>query len=147
MASRPQWTCRSFVQSSNRQRSIVNVLKQYIDRAEEIVGERTPDEENYDREVIRLLRRGKNINKAIAKAHQKYPLSVEPDRMKATGKFRRPCDFLLWRDSNRTGVALPGMCPDGHRVGVWRQSIRYPDYYLREVDIRYLTHILRKRDA
>ena len=24
-------------------------------------------------------------------------------------------DFLLWRDSNRTGVALPGMCRDGHR--------------------------------
>ena len=65
MASRPQWTCRSFVQSSNRQTSIVNVLKQYIDRAEEIVGERTPDEEKYDREVIRWLRRGKNITKPL----------------------------------------------------------------------------------
>lgn len=51
----------------------MNVLKQYIDQAEEIVGYRTPDEEKYDREVIRWLRRGKNINKAIAKANQKYP--------------------------------------------------------------------------
>lgn len=51
----------------------MNVLKQYIDRAEVIVGERTPDEEKYDREVIRWLRRGRNINKAIAKANQKYP--------------------------------------------------------------------------
>ena len=79
MASRPQWTCRSF-----RQRSIVNVLKQYIDRAQEIVGERTPDEEKYDREVIRWLRRGKNINKAIAKANQKYPkeaLQVNDDNL------------------------------------------------------------------
>ena len=84
MASRPQWTCRSFVQSSNRQTSIVHVLKQYIDRAEEIVGERTPDEEKYDREVIRWLRRGKNINKAIAKANQKYPkeaLQVNDDNL------------------------------------------------------------------
>jgi len=84
MASRPQWTCRSFVQSSNRQRSIVNVLKQYIDRAEEIVGERTPEEQKYDREVIRWLRRGKRINKAIAKANQKYPkeaLQVNDDNL------------------------------------------------------------------
>jgi hypothetical protein len=62
----------------------MNVLKQYIDRAEEIVGERTPDEEKYDREVIRWLRRGKNINKAIAKANQKYPkeaLQVNDDNL------------------------------------------------------------------
>jgi hypothetical protein len=62
----------------------VNVLKQYIDRAEEIIGERSPDEEKYDREVIRWLRRGKNINKAIAKANQKYPkeaLQVNDDNL------------------------------------------------------------------
>jgi hypothetical protein len=62
----------------------VNVLKPYIDRTEEIVGERTPDEEKYDREVIRWLRRGKNINKAIAKANQKYPkeaLQVNDDNL------------------------------------------------------------------
>jgi len=72
------------VQSSNRQTSIVNVLKQYVDRAEEIIGERTPDEEKYEREVIRWLRRGKNINKAIAKANQKYPkeaLQVNDDNL------------------------------------------------------------------
>jgi hypothetical protein len=51
----------------------VNFLRQCIDRAEEIVGECTPDEEKYDREVIRWLRRGKDINKAVAKANQKYP--------------------------------------------------------------------------
>jgi hypothetical protein len=62
----------------------VNVLRQYIDRAEEIVGERTPDEEKYDREVIRWLRRGKDINKAVAKANQKYPqeaLQVNDDNL------------------------------------------------------------------
>jgi hypothetical protein len=84
MASRPQWTCRSFVQSSNRKTSIVNVLKQHINRAEEIVGQRTPDEEKYDREVIHWLRRGKNIKKAIAKANQKYQkeaLQVNDDNL------------------------------------------------------------------
>jgi hypothetical protein len=62
----------------------VNVLRQYIDRAEEIVGERTPDEEKYDREVIRWLRRGKDINKAVAKTNQKYPqeaLQVNDDNL------------------------------------------------------------------
>ena len=62
----------------------MNVLKQYIDRAEEIVGERTPDEEKYDCDVIRWLRKGKNIHKAIAKANQKYPkeaLQVNDDNL------------------------------------------------------------------
>lgn len=62
----------------------MNFLKQYVDRAKEIVGERTPDEEKYDREVIRWLRRGKSINKAIAKANQKYPpeaLQVNNDNL------------------------------------------------------------------
>jgi hypothetical protein len=51
----------------------VDILKQYIERASEIIGERTPDEEKYDREVIRWIRRGKSIRKAIAKASEKYP--------------------------------------------------------------------------
>jgi len=51
----------------------VDILKQYTERASEIIGERTPDEEKYDREVIRWLRRGKSIKKAIAKANEKYP--------------------------------------------------------------------------
>ncbi len=51
----------------------MDILKQYIERANEIIGERTPDQQKYDREVIRWLRRGKNITKAIAKANEKYP--------------------------------------------------------------------------
>jgi hypothetical protein len=51
----------------------VDILKQYTERAKEIIGERTPDEEKYDREVIRWIRRGKSIGKAIAKASEKYP--------------------------------------------------------------------------
>jgi hypothetical protein len=59
-------------------------LKQYLTRANEIIGERTPDEEKYDREVIRWMRRGKTISKAIAKANEKYPaeaLQVDNDNL------------------------------------------------------------------
>ena len=51
----------------------MDILKQYTERASEIIGERTPDEGKYDREVIRWMRRGKSIRKAIAKANEKYP--------------------------------------------------------------------------
>jgi hypothetical protein len=60
----------------------LDILKQYISRANEIIGQRTPDEQRYDHEVIRWMRRGKNISKAIAKANEKYPreaLQVDKD--------------------------------------------------------------------
>ena len=59
-------------------------LKQYLTRANEIIGERTPDEEKYDREVIRWMRRGKSISKAVAKTNEKYPseaLQVSSDTL------------------------------------------------------------------
>jgi hypothetical protein len=62
----------------------LDILKQYIERANEIIGERTPDEEKYDREVIRWIRRGKSISKAVAKANEKYPseaLQVSSDNL------------------------------------------------------------------
>ena len=62
----------------------MDILKQYTQRANEIIGERTPDEEKYDREVIRWIRRGKSISKAIAKASEKYPteaLHIDNDNL------------------------------------------------------------------
>ena len=62
----------------------MDILKQYTERANEIIGERTPNEEKYDREVIRWIRRGKSVRKAIAKANEKYPteaLQVDNDNM------------------------------------------------------------------
>ena len=62
----------------------MDILKQYTERANEIIGERTPDEERYDREVIRWIRRGKSISKAVAKANEKYPaeaLQVDNDNL------------------------------------------------------------------
>ena len=48
-------------------------LSEHRSRANEIIGDRTPDEARYDREVVRWMRKGKNVGKAIAKANQKFP--------------------------------------------------------------------------
>ena len=44
-----------------------------LSRTNEIIGDRTTEEERYDREVLRWIRKGKSISKAIAKANQKFP--------------------------------------------------------------------------
>jgi hypothetical protein len=72
----------------------VDPLTQYLSRPNEIVGERTPDEEKYDREVIRWMRKGKSITKAIAKANEKYPtetLQVDHDTL---GEVRAHYEYL-----------------------------------------------------
>lgn len=62
----------------------MDFLKQYLTRANQIIGERTPDEQKYDREVTHWMRRGKSTSKAIAKANEKYPaeaLQVNNDNL------------------------------------------------------------------
>lgn len=51
----------------------MDTWNRYLERAAEIIGERTPAEERYDREVIRWLEKGKPIKKAISKANEKFP--------------------------------------------------------------------------
>jgi len=51
----------------------MDFMEQYLDRANEIIGDRSKEEEQYDKEVLRWLRKGKGIKKAINKANQKYP--------------------------------------------------------------------------
>jgi len=52
---------------------MANILDEYLNMANNIIGDRTKDEERYDNEVVRWLRKGKGIKKAINKANQKYP--------------------------------------------------------------------------
>jgi len=62
----------------------VDFLEEYFAQANEIIGERTSDEQKYDHELICWLRRGKSISKAIAKANEKYPteaLQVNNDNL------------------------------------------------------------------
>lgn len=59
-------------------------LSEFTDRINEIIGDRTPDEERYDREVLRWMRKGKSVSKAIGKANQKFPreaLKVNDDNL------------------------------------------------------------------
>jgi len=62
----------------------MDILEQYLDRSREIIGDRTPEQEKYDREVIRWLAKGKPIRKSIAKANERFPsaaLSVTDDTL------------------------------------------------------------------
>lgn len=43
---------------------MIDFFEQYLQRANEIVGDRTKNEERYDKEVLRWLRKGKNIQKS-----------------------------------------------------------------------------------
>ena len=43
----------------------------YLDRSHEIIGERTPGEVAHDNEVIKQLRKGRNIKKALKMAAKK----------------------------------------------------------------------------
>ena len=59
-------------------------LSEHLRRTNEIIGDRTADEERYDREVVRWIRKGKSVSKALAKANQKFPkeaLTVNDDNL------------------------------------------------------------------
>jgi hypothetical protein len=49
------------------------MIDQYLERANEIIGDRSKEEEKYDNEVVKWLRKQGKIRKALNKANQKYP--------------------------------------------------------------------------
>ena len=66
-----------------------------MQRSRELIGNRTKDEERYDKEVLRWLRKGKSIRKAINKANKKYPkeaLSVDESNLNDVASHY---DYLL----------------------------------------------------
>ena len=77
----------------------MDFLEQYLNRANEIVGGRTKEEERYDKEVLRWLRKGKGIKKAINKANRKYPkeaLEVDDDNINDVAAHY---DYLMEHDN------------------------------------------------
>jgi DNA-binding protein H-NS len=48
-------------------------LEPYLERANEIIGERTKEEELYDSEVVKWLKKYGKIRKALNRANIKYP--------------------------------------------------------------------------
>ena len=51
----------------------MDLINQYLQRSQEIIGDRTREEVRYDKEVLRWLRKGKKIQKAIERANKKFP--------------------------------------------------------------------------
>ncbi|MGD8589555.1 MAG: hypothetical protein PVG22_12080 [Chromatiales bacterium] len=51
----------------------MSLIDQYIQHSQEIIGERTSEEEKYDHEVISCLKKYGKIRKAINRANKKYP--------------------------------------------------------------------------
>jgi hypothetical protein len=51
----------------------VNLINTYLQRAREIIGERSTSEIEYDNAVVAHLSAGLNIRKAIAAANRQYP--------------------------------------------------------------------------
>jgi hypothetical protein len=74
---------RSVVRSVNPSVSMnVNDINAYLEKAREIIGERSPGEIEYDNAVVANLSAGMTIKKAIAAANRQYPdegLQPEPE--------------------------------------------------------------------
>lgn len=51
----------------------MGILDEYLNRANDIIGDRTKEEIQYDNAVLKELRKGKKIKKAIEKANKKFP--------------------------------------------------------------------------
>ncbi len=56
----------------------MSVLDQYLERSQDIIGERTPEEEAYDREVVKWLERTGKIRRVqpVARANNEAVKSV-----------------------------------------------------------------------
>ena len=51
----------------------MNPLEAYLARSKDIIGDRSSAEEKYDTDVLKGLRRGKSLVKAIEAANRKHP--------------------------------------------------------------------------
>ncbi len=51
----------------------MSLIDQYLQRSQDVIGERTSHEERYDNEVIKWFKKYGKIRKAINKANKKYP--------------------------------------------------------------------------
>jgi Skp family chaperone for outer membrane proteins len=73
----------------------VDLLSQYLQRSQEIIGDRTREEIRYDKEVLRWRRKGKKIQKAIERANKKYPKEALEVNKKTINEVAAHYDYLL----------------------------------------------------
>jgi hypothetical protein len=73
----------------------VDLFNQYLQRSQEIIGDRTREEMRYDKEVLRWLRKVKKIQKAIERANKKYPKEALEVDEKTINDVAAHYDYLL----------------------------------------------------
>ncbi len=73
----------------------MNLIDKYLERANEIIGDRTPEEEEYDREVLLWLEKTGKIRKAINKANKKYPSEALQYNEENIADIWKHYDYLL----------------------------------------------------
>ena len=73
----------------------MDLLSQYLQRSQEIIGDRTREEMRYDKEVLRWLRKGKKVQKAIERANKKYPKEALEVDKKTINDVAAHYDYLL----------------------------------------------------
>ena len=77
----------------------MDLIEKYLSRSQEIIGDHTRAEMRYDNEVVRWLRKGKDIKKAINKANKKYPneaLKLDGSDINDVASYY---DYLLQHDN------------------------------------------------
>jgi GH35 family endo-1,4-beta-xylanase len=73
----------------------MSLLEQYIQRSQDIIGDRTPEEAKYDEEVVKWLKKYGKIRKALNKANKKFPeeaLTYNDDNI---GDIESHYDYLM----------------------------------------------------
>ena len=73
----------------------MDLFSQYLQRSQEIIGDRTREEMRYDKEVLRWLRKGKKIQKAIERANKKYPKEALEVDKKTINDVATHYDYIL----------------------------------------------------
>ena len=73
----------------------MDLFDQYLQRSQEIIGDRTREEIRYDKEVLRWLRKGKKIQKAIERANKKFPKEALGVNKKTINDVAAHYDYLL----------------------------------------------------
>jgi len=73
----------------------MDLLKDYLERAAEIIGERTTEEEIYDDEIVAWIEKGRSIRVAITKANEKYRSEALVVEDALLPDLRQRYDYLL----------------------------------------------------
>ena len=85
----------SIVQPVTRFRMNVNEINAYVQRAREIIGERSQSEIAYDDSVVAHLSRGKDIKRAIRAANHEHPEEALEPGLEHWADLAARYDYIL----------------------------------------------------